>query len=77
MSAIAGTKSSLTWAVHISAVLLVALWLFPTAGLLISSFRTADQISNSGWWNALFESEQNLVIRAADPDDNKVEQGDF
>lgn len=77
MSAIAGTKSSLTWAVHISAVLLVALWLFPTAGLLISSFRTADQISNSGWWNALFESEQNLVIRAADPDDNRVEQGDF
>lgn len=77
MSVIAGTKSSLTWAVHISAVLLVALWLFPTAGLLISSFRTADQISNSGWWNALFESEQNLVIRAADPDDNRVEQGDF
>lgn len=77
MSAIAGTKSSLTWAVHISAVLLVALWLFPTAGLLISSFRTADQISNSGWWNALFESEQNLVIRAADPDDNRIEQGDF
>ncbi|MFT4917113.1 MAG: alpha-glucoside transport system permease protein [Yoonia sp.] len=77
MSAIAGTKSSLTWAVHISAVLLVALWLFPTAGLLISSFRTADQISNSGWWNALFESEQNLVIRAADPEENRVEQGDF
>jgi alpha-glucoside transport system permease protein len=77
MSAIAGTKSSLTWAVHISAVLLVALWLFPTAGLLVSSFRTADQISNSGWWNALFESEQNLVIRAADPEENRVEQGDF
>ncbi|MFT4701846.1 MAG: alpha-glucoside transport system permease protein [Yoonia sp.] len=77
MSAIAGTKSSLTWAVHISAVLFVALWLFPTAGLLISSFRTADQISNSGWWNALFESEQNLVIRAADPEENRVEQGDF
>lgn len=77
MSAIAGTKSSLTWAVHISTVLLVALWLFPTVGLLISSFRTADQISSSGWWNAMFPSEQNVVIRAADPDDFRVQQGDL
>ena len=77
MSGIAGTKSSLTWAVHISTALLVALWLFPTVGLLISSFRTADQISGSGWWTAMFPSEQNLVIRAADPDDFRVQQGDF
>lgn len=77
MSNIAGTKSSLTWAVHISTALLVALWLFPTMGLLISSFRTADQISSSGWWNSLFPSEQNLVIRADDPDDTRVQQGDL
>lgn len=76
MSSIAGTKSSLTWAVHISTVLLVALWLFPTVGLLISSFRTADQISSSGWWNAMFPAEQNVVIRAADPDDFRVQDGD-
>jgi alpha-glucoside transport system permease protein len=37
----------LTWAVHISVVALVALWLFPTVGLFVSSFRTADQIANS------------------------------
>ncbi|MEL6572562.1 MAG: carbohydrate ABC transporter permease [Pseudomonadota bacterium] len=77
MSDIAGTKSSLTWAVQISTVLLVALWLFPTLGLLVSSFRTADQISSSGWWNALFEAEQNVVIRVADPDDFRVQQGDI
>jgi putative copper export protein len=29
MDNIAGTKSGLTWAVHISVVLLVLLWLFP------------------------------------------------
>jgi ABC-type glycerol-3-phosphate transport system permease component len=29
-------------------VALVALWLFPTVGLFVSSFRTADQIANSG-----------------------------
>lgn len=77
MASIAGSKSSLTWAVHISTVVLVALWLFPTVGLLVSSFRTADQISGSGWWKSMFPSEQNLVIRVADPDENRVLQGDF
>ncbi|MEP2782585.1 MAG: carbohydrate ABC transporter permease [Pseudoruegeria sp.] len=76
MSNIAGTKSSLTWIVHISTALLVALWLFPTVGLLVSSFRTADQISGSGWWSSMFASSQNLVIRVADPDDFRVPQGD-
>ena len=74
MDNIAGTKSSLTWAVHISVVLLVALWLFPTVGLLVSSFRTADQISTSGWWKSMVASEQNLILRAADPDEARVER---
>ena len=78
MDNIAGTKSSLTWAVHISVLALILLWLFPTFGLLVSSFRSADQISTSGWWKAMFPSEQNLVLRAADPDDFRVEhQGAF
>jgi len=69
MDNIAGSKSSLSWLVQISTVLLVALWLFPTVGLLVSSFRTADQISVSGWWQSLFSTEQNERLRAADPDD--------
>jgi alpha-glucoside transport system permease protein len=73
MSSIAGKKSGLTWAVHISVVLLVALWLFPTVGLFISSFRTADQIATSGWWNALFTQEQNLVLRTAAPSEQRRE----
>ncbi len=76
MSDIAGTKSSLTWVVQISTALLVVLWLFPTIGLLVSSFRTADQISASGWWNSLFAAEQNVVVRVADPDENRVQNGD-
>ena len=71
---VAGGKSTLTWAVHLSVLFLVLLWLFPTVGLFVSSFRTADQISASGWWSAMFPAEQNLVIRAENPDDNRVEE---
>jgi alpha-glucoside transport system permease protein len=63
MDGMVGTKSTLTWAVHISVALLVALWLFPTVGLFVSSFRTADQISGSGWWASLSSSEQVLQLR--------------
>jgi alpha-glucoside transport system permease protein len=58
MDNIAGKKSALTWAVHVSVVLLVAIWLFPTLGLFVSSFRTAEQISTSGWWAALSTQER-------------------
>jgi alpha-glucoside transport system permease protein len=74
MDNIVGTKSSLVWAVHLSVVLLVLLWLFPTVGLFVSSFRTADQISSSGWWSALREVQQNMVLRTADPDDFRKER---
>ena len=77
MSNIAGTKSSLTWAVHLSLVALVLLWMFPTAGLLISSFRTADQISTSGWWKSLVSSEQNLTLRTAPSSEQAELDGKF
>ena len=73
---IAGQKSSLSWAVHISVLALVALWLFPTVGLLVSSFRTSDQISTSGWWKAMFPSQQNLTLRADAPE-LQVQEGDL
>lgn len=77
MDNIAGSKSSLSWAVNLSVVFLVALWLLPTVGLLVSSFRTADQIAATGWWKALFPAEENLVLRTADPDEARVQQGDL
>ncbi len=69
MDNIAGSKSSLTWAVHISTLLLVILWVFPTVGLFVSSFRTGDQIATSGWWKAMLPSEQVITLRTASPDE--------
>ena len=64
MENIAGSKSSLVWITQISVVLLVFLWVFPTLGLLVSSFRSADQIASSGWWSSMSAQErQNPAIR--------------
>ena len=77
MDNIAGSKSSLTWAVHISVALLVFVWIFPTVGLFLSSFRTADQIATSGWWKAMFASEQNLQLRTSAPETQTETNGFF
>jgi alpha-glucoside transport system permease protein len=47
MENIAGTKSSLTWAVHIAVALLVLLWLFPDRRAVRLVLPHADQISAS------------------------------
>lgn len=74
MDNIAGKKSSLTWAVHLSVAALVLLWVFPTLGLLVSSFRTTDQIRTSGWWAAMFPAVQNEVFRTANPAEMRFER---
>jgi alpha-glucoside transport system permease protein len=41
------------WFVRIAVLLIVLLWLIPTVGLLISSFRTRGFIESEGWWTAI------------------------
>jgi alpha-glucoside transport system permease protein len=38
---------------HIAIVGLTLAWIVPTAGLLVSSFRSLGDISSTGWWTAL------------------------
>ncbi len=38
---------------HVTLIGLAIIWSIPTIALLVSSFRTPQAISTSGWWNAL------------------------
>lgn len=76
MDNIAGTRPGLVWAVNLSVIFLVLLWAIPTFGLLVSSFRDRDQITTSGWWKALFASEQNIIVRSKLPEE-QYSEGDL
>lgn len=58
----AGKKGSLPrWVtrlpLHAFVIGLMALWLVPTIGLFINSFRSPTDATSSGWWTALFPPE--------------------
>jgi alpha-glucoside transport system permease protein len=48
-----GTRLSGRVIVYTVLVFIAALWLIPTLGLLITSFRHLDDINGSGWWTVL------------------------
>ena len=42
---------------------LVLLWIIPTIGLFVSSFRDKDQLAITGWWTAFSTTEKNEFRR--------------
>ena len=38
--------------VHLFVLIICLIWMLPTAGLLISSFRPANEVATTGWWTA-------------------------
>jgi alpha-glucoside transport system permease protein len=75
MDNIAGQKSSLGLVTHLATAALVILWVVPTLGLLITSLRDQDAISQTGWWKALQGSPQTYVVTV--PVDDQVQDGDM
>ncbi|MFH0751787.1 MAG: carbohydrate ABC transporter permease [Chloroflexota bacterium] len=43
---------------HGAIILLVVIWLIPTIGLLVNSFRPPETITQSGWWTVIFGPSQ-------------------
>lgn len=76
MDNIAGQNQGSKLAVNITVIILVLLWLLPTIGLFVSSFRDRDQISNSGWWQAPLAVDLNFRTRVA-ADSPREEGGSF
>ncbi len=67
-----GERGTGRWAARISqrlssgvlqavALLIGVFWLIPTFGLFVSSFRSADDISGSGWWTVFSKPAQLTV----------------
>jgi len=75
MDNIAGQNQGGKIAVNITVIILVLLWLLPTIGLFVSSFRERDQISASGWWQTPFAVDLNFRARVAA--DGARQEGDL
>ena len=56
---------------------LVLLWVVPTVGLFVSSFRDKDQLAITGWWTALSTTERNEFRRTGTKDDQIQQGGKF
>jgi alpha-glucoside transport system permease protein len=39
---------------HLTVWIVMAIWLVPTLGLIVNSFRTVPDMNRAGWWSALF-----------------------
>lgn len=39
---------------HVTVAIVMAIWLIPTFGLIVNSFRTVREMNQAGWWTTLF-----------------------
>ena len=56
-------------------LMFVIVWLAPTFGLFISSFRDKDHLAISGWWTSLMTTEINEIYRTNGKDKQIEENG--
>lgn len=63
--------------VHLSVLLICIIWLIPTLGILVTSFRDPQQITSSGWWTAFSSASQTTASRLADPSTARQEGANY
>lgn len=51
-------EGSRSWFARVGMAIVVLLWVLPTVGLLVSSFRTSGAVNRSGWWTVLGNLDQ-------------------
>jgi len=49
-----------SWAGRITVFVVCVVWTVPTVGLLVSSFRPADEVRRTGWWTVLGDPDFTL-----------------
>lgn len=47
-----------TFMVYVVMIIITLFWITPTVGLLVSSFRPADDVKTSGWWSVVTNPEK-------------------
>lgn len=47
-----------TFMVYVVMIIITLFWITPTVGLLVSSFRPADDVKTSGWWTVVTNPEK-------------------
>src|SRR3954447_18274206 len=57
-----------------SLILICLIWTIPTIGLLISSFRTRDDLQTTGWWQ-IFPHREWVVTKEFVPNDGQDRTG--
>ena len=51
-------------------LIFVIVWIIPTFGLFVTSFRDKDLLSISGWWTSLITNEINEIYRTENKESN-------
>ena len=54
-------------------LIFVIVWIIPTFGLFVTSFRDKDLLSTSGWWTSLITNEVNEIYRTQNYESQIIE----
>ena len=63
--------------INLLLLLFVVVWVLPTFGLFVSSFRDKDLLATSGWWTTYKTNEVNEIYRTKTFEDQIEESGTF